>query len=353
MEYKIEQYRDLEDIEKEIIYYKNSIGESIIEIGKRLVEVKDQLGEGETFTKWLKERVNFSRTYAYNFIKISKEFDVETVQTFGQSKVFELLTIPKEERDKFIKEEHEINNSYKTVKDMSVRELKKVIKEERKIQQKEIERDEPKVEIKKGNNIKNPRTNYNELLQKERDVEFQINLLKNKKRHIEEEKLRAAKGLDIEIVLKEDIPEVMGLWDETNIDIYIKRNKEEEFIYKVFWGYLGDKESVEKYLKERPREIKNKVSTSEWDRIYTELVDYIPTYKLHCDERISRREYAGYQNIIDQIETSKPNEDEIAMKKELVIAGYKKLSKKYHPDGSNGDNDKFLLLNKIKEKLLA
>lgn len=121
--------KDLQTIEEEILFYKNNIGESVFEIGKRLIEVQNRLTY-QTFGEWLREKVNFSRSSAYNFIRVAKEFDLETVKLLGQSKVFELATLDKEDRKLFLNNTHVINGEEKTIEEMSVRELKKVIKEE-------------------------------------------------------------------------------------------------------------------------------------------------------------------------------------------------------------------------------
>ncbi|MGL6184763.1 MAG: DUF3102 domain-containing protein [Clostridium chrysemydis] len=121
--------KDLQTIEEEILFYKNNIGESIFEIGKRLIEVQSRLTY-QSFGEWLKEKVDFSRSSAYNFIKVAKEFDLETIQSLGQTKLFELATLDKEDRELFLKDKHIVNGEKKTVKEMSTREFKKVIKEE-------------------------------------------------------------------------------------------------------------------------------------------------------------------------------------------------------------------------------
>ncbi len=47
--------------------------ENIIEIGKTLLEVKEKLPHGE-FLSWLENEVNYSKSTAYNFMKVAKEF---------------------------------------------------------------------------------------------------------------------------------------------------------------------------------------------------------------------------------------------------------------------------------------
>ncbi len=122
--------RPLEVIEAEINFYKQQTAAGIIEIGKRLIEAKEQLGDSETFTKWLREKVEFSRRTAYNFIRVAKEFpDVQALARLGQTKVFTLLELPTAERQEFIEKTHIVDGTEKTVEEMTTRELKKAIAE--------------------------------------------------------------------------------------------------------------------------------------------------------------------------------------------------------------------------------
>lgn len=123
------EFKDLEQIRDDIIESKKIISKNIIYIGLKLIEVKKYLS-GESFDKWVKREVNFSRSTAYNFIKVAQEFDEKTVQTLGQSKIFELLKIEKSERKKFMNKSYSIDKKEKTISEMSVRELKRIVREE-------------------------------------------------------------------------------------------------------------------------------------------------------------------------------------------------------------------------------
>ncbi|MGM9978735.1 MAG: DUF3102 domain-containing protein [Clostridium sp.] len=118
--------RPLEVIETEINFYKQQTASGIIEIGKRLIEAKKQLGEGESFRAWCK-KMDFSKSSAYRFMRVANEFS--SVPTLGQSKIFALLDVPIEEREEFINSTHEVNGEQKTVDEMTARELQKAIKE--------------------------------------------------------------------------------------------------------------------------------------------------------------------------------------------------------------------------------
>ncbi len=103
-----------------------------IEIGRRLVEAKKLVNHGE-WGNWLEEKVDYSQRTANNLMKIYEEYNdsqallfgeeanSQSIANIGYTQAVALLNIPAEERDDFIKEHN--------VPDMSIRELKQVIKE--------------------------------------------------------------------------------------------------------------------------------------------------------------------------------------------------------------------------------
>lgn len=102
-----------------------------IEIGRRLCEAKELVEHGE-WSKWLEEKVDYSKSTANNLMKIFKEYGSEQISLVGSnikdeiysklnySQAVELLGIPEEERRKFVKD----NN----IEEMSTRKLKEEIK---------------------------------------------------------------------------------------------------------------------------------------------------------------------------------------------------------------------------------
>ncbi len=104
----------------------------IIEIGRRLDEVKDMLPHGE-WGNWLAEKVHYSQSTAENHIRIYKEYGAaqvslfdgagksQTIMKLEYSKLLALIAVPKEERAEFAVEvdaEH-----------ISVRELQEQIRQ--------------------------------------------------------------------------------------------------------------------------------------------------------------------------------------------------------------------------------
>lgn len=121
--------RDIEAITSEILDAKRAGGEAILTIGRGLMEAKALLSHGE-WLSWLENRVEFSERAAQRFMKLAREYsNPTTLSDLGASKALILLAIPDEDRDEFIEVPHVVGGEEKTVFDMSVRELKAVIKE--------------------------------------------------------------------------------------------------------------------------------------------------------------------------------------------------------------------------------
>ena len=102
-----------------------------VEIGRRLKEAKASLPYGQ-WSDWLKNEVEFSQSSANNFMRLFEEYgsshlslspgeDSQTFANLPYSKALQLLAIPKDEREAFV-EEHNVD-------ELSVSELKQVIKE--------------------------------------------------------------------------------------------------------------------------------------------------------------------------------------------------------------------------------
>lgn len=118
---------NIEKTTAEILILKEQTAQNIIEIGKRLIEVKENLGHGE-FENWLKDKVDFGRRTAYNFIKVAETFsNVQPVAHLGTRKLLALAGLDEEDRQEIMQEND--------VEDMTTRELEQAVKEKKEIKE--------------------------------------------------------------------------------------------------------------------------------------------------------------------------------------------------------------------------
>lgn len=128
-------------ITAEIKVLKSQTAQNIIEIGKRLSQAKEMLPHGQ-WAIWLEERVDLAQTTATRFMRVAKEFsNLPPATNLSSSKLFELLALPAEEREVFIKES--------PVEDMTKKELREAIKAKKELekQMEDLRNKPPKVEV--------------------------------------------------------------------------------------------------------------------------------------------------------------------------------------------------------------
>ncbi|MBU3111972.1 DUF3102 domain-containing protein [Clostridium lacusfryxellense] len=122
------EIQNIDTLTTEILILKQQTAQSMIEIGKRLIIVKESLPHGE-WGKWLEEKVDFKQTTASKFMRVAKEFsNFHTYEDLTQSKIFALLDLPQEQRETFVKDN--------PVDEMTTRELQKAIKENQDLEEK-------------------------------------------------------------------------------------------------------------------------------------------------------------------------------------------------------------------------
>lgn len=112
---------EIQEIETNIIRLKQKTAENIIQIGLELCRAKDKLSHGE-WGDWLRSKLDFSQRTASTYMNIAKTFgsNSQAISNLSVTKIGMLLDVPEDKRENFI-EEH-------NVKDMTIRELKAVIK---------------------------------------------------------------------------------------------------------------------------------------------------------------------------------------------------------------------------------
>lgn len=116
---------NLEKTTAEILILKEQTAQNIIEIGKRLIEAKQNLEHGE-YLKWLENSVDFGVRTAQNFIKVATTFsNTQPVSHLGTRKLLALAGLDEEDRQEVMQE----NN----VENMTTRELEQVVKEKKEI----------------------------------------------------------------------------------------------------------------------------------------------------------------------------------------------------------------------------
>ncbi|HEX3026609.1 MAG TPA: DUF3102 domain-containing protein, partial [Clostridia bacterium] len=133
----VQNLRSIDQITLEINFYKAQTAQNIIEIGKRLIEAKQQLQHGE-WLPWLRDKVEFTERSAQNFMKVAQEYSkTQPVSYLPYTKLLALLQVPEAEREEFIQATHLVDGQEKAVSDMSKRELEQAIKERNEAQQNE------------------------------------------------------------------------------------------------------------------------------------------------------------------------------------------------------------------------
>ena len=162
---------NIEKTTAEILILKDQTAQNIIEIGKRLIEVKENLQHGE-YLNWLKESVDFTERTAQRFVKVATAFSNTTpVSHLGTRKLFALAGLDEEDRREVMQE----NN----VEDMTTRELEQVVKEKKEIKKQLEEEQEYSEELQQAikekenqiralqNEIENIQTPKKEIIEKE------------------------------------------------------------------------------------------------------------------------------------------------------------------------------------------
>jgi len=133
MAHELSKQRSIEEITKDILQQKSRLVHSYIEIGRLLIEAKEQLENGHgSWLKWLSDSVDISERMAQHYMRLAKEYpNPNAISDLGFTKALALLALPETQREEFLKESHEINGTPKTVDKMSTRELKRIIRKQR------------------------------------------------------------------------------------------------------------------------------------------------------------------------------------------------------------------------------
>lgn len=153
------QHRELDVVTAEIKELKRQAQATaiayVIEIGRRLKEVKGFMPHGEWST-WLQEEVEFSHSTANNFMKIYEEYGSDQLTLFGAvansqlignltyTKALKLLAIPADERESFAEKVDAEHISVKEL-DNAIREKKEAEERAAALEEKVTELEEARV----------------------------------------------------------------------------------------------------------------------------------------------------------------------------------------------------------------
>ena len=106
-------------LKTEIQFYERQTATGMLEIGKRLIQIKGQLPHGE-FTGWIQRELNYSYQTANRFMKCYEEYgNISTSGSLSQSQMVEMLGLPEEVKTEIIE-----NNN---MDEITIRELRKEV----------------------------------------------------------------------------------------------------------------------------------------------------------------------------------------------------------------------------------
>lgn len=198
---EMEMKRTPEIIAGEIRTFTASMLNNIIEIGRRMVEVKEMLPHG-SFGDWIKENTGYSQSTANNFMRVFKEYGADQgclfgaevkSQTFGNlsySKALTLLALPSGEREDFV-ETHDVNA-------MSTRELAEAIAAKKAAEERAMEAERALHELEESEGLA-----IAELQEKSEKAEKELRTL-SKQLSTARETIRDLESRPVEVAVEKD-----------------------------------------------------------------------------------------------------------------------------------------------------
>lgn len=134
------QLYEINQLKTEVIILANQMATNILEIGKRLLAIREMVEHGQWNT-WVEQNLPFSRRWANQYIRAYKEFGNSSSQ-LPAKKMFLLLDLPAEQREDFIKDN--------PIEEMTTRELQKAIKEKKALEEenRQLKNRKPEVVVK-------------------------------------------------------------------------------------------------------------------------------------------------------------------------------------------------------------
>lgn len=343
-------------ITQKIIEKKLQMEISILELGNLLIEAKEQLPHGQ-WSKWLEEEVDFSQSTANKFMKCAKEFsNSESVRNLGSNKLFQLLSVPKGNREEFINRTHEINGQEKTVYDMSARELKQVIRNEKQVNVSLKEEESPNIA---SDEMLDDEQRLEQVISERRTLEEQLKLKQQEAKEIKERILMNKKSLNLDVEFEEVVEdEILGT-KALYYNIYLVRNRSaQELVLKRVRYSLFKNIDINKSFDciiSPIRENKNLLD-EEKDFTIGQCLNFKETAIKRGEDTYSQS--SGFHDEVqdkineewnrrrmqnDIIKTLVNDENKATLKK-----FYNTLAKSFHPD-KGGSDEEMQLVNLLKE----
>lgn len=229
-----------------------------IEIGRRLCEAKELVEHGE-WGKWLEEKVNYSKSTANNLMNIFKEYGSDQLNLLGDnvknktyekltySQAVQLLGIPSEEREDFIKK-NEIEN-------MTSRELKKAIQDLRKANEEKALAEKKMKELENKSKEEIEKIKKKEEEAREKSLELD-KMLKEAKEQLEKETESEQELNRLNDMLAEKEAKIKEL-EERPIEVTYSETKQEEELKEKIQALEEEKALLQKRIdtkKEKPEE---------------------------------------------------------------------------------------------------
>lgn len=118
----------VEQITCEIKLLKQQTAQNIIEIGKRLTQVKETLPHGQ-WGEWLEREAEFTDRTAQRFMRAAREFaNTTSMSGLSPTKILALLDVPADQREELMLTPQHIPSTgeSKSIENMTVRELEEV-----------------------------------------------------------------------------------------------------------------------------------------------------------------------------------------------------------------------------------
>ncbi|AVK50653.1 hypothetical protein AXY43_23010 [Clostridium sp. MF28] len=380
------EYNQLSEDEKtmaslisDIVTAKEDIAKNILEIGNKLYVAKQLVPHGE-WESWLAEKVDFSVRSAQTYIKTYKimmdlpeELD-STLGKLGSSKLVEIATIKKDDIEGFITSTHSVDGTEKTVDEMSVRELKEVIKENKKSKKKSKQNKNADVcvnetekvvdvdfkESQQEESTLTEEQKLSKIIKEQQELEQQLKIKQRQAKETKESILKNKKSLDLKVEFEEVLKDGIFYSKELHYNVYLIRGCSKEIVLEDLYAdwIIGFEVDGERDIISSNLRVNRNLLQEEKDFIIGECLRFKEKAIKRNEEikNMSTWEEEMYKKINEKISKKQQEPQEVQdLKKEFIIAGYKALAKKYHPDCNQGDaeaEDKFKAVGVLKDMFL-